>query len=107
MKVKWGGRGVGKTMAMLGWLADHPDGVLLVFNEREAARVRGLLPIPEGWTDERARSYLERRVRKAEAGCLLGQRGPVAFDNLDVWLTWTLGGEIDVATATTGGELLS
>lgn len=87
MKLHWAGRGKGKTTAMLAWLAANPTSVLLVVNEPEAVRLRRFLPPEQG-----------QRIMRAQRGCLRGQPGPAAFDNLDWYLNEWFGGPIDLAT---------
>ena len=82
-------RGGGKTTQMLRWLKDNPGGWLLTATEQEARHIRTLVP-----------KHLKGQVRAAAPGCLLGQRGPAVIDNLDLYLTLLLGGEVEAASIT-------
>ena len=84
-----GYRGSGKTTTLLGWLREHPTGLLLTFSEREAVRLREIMG--EDFTE---------RIMVARPGCLRGQDGPTAVDNLDLVLELLFGAPVHVATTT-------
>ena len=92
MEVVVGGRGSGKTTAMIDWLREHEYGVLYVTTETEAARLREQYD-PDGTLGMAA------RIVPAHQGALRGSvyRPEVAIDNVDMVLR-QLFGDVQVVT---------
>jgi len=98
MEVVVGGRGSGKTLAMINWLREHEYGVLYVATETEAARLRNLY-------DDDGTLGMAARIVPAHQGTLRGSvyRPEVAIDNVDMVLR-QLFGDVRVVTMTGGDD---
>ena len=98
MEIIVGGRGSGKTAAMIDWLREHEYGVLYVATEDEAAWLREQYD-PDGTLGMAA------RIVPAYQGALRGSvyRPEVAIDNVDMVLR-QLFGDVRVVTMTGGDD---
>lgn len=95
MKIELSGRGTGKTTRMLAWLTEAENRTLVVFNNQEKERLKGIL---EDWEAKyesiptRDAQEMARRLNRIRTKGIITARekpvarGPVAIDNADLFL---------------------